>query len=51
MGAVFEGSGLAVTMLTYADHVDIGVNAASGLLADPWTLAARFAPALDELGC
>ena len=50
MGAVFEGSGLAVTMLTYADHVDIGVNAASGLLAEPWALADRFAPALDELG-
>jgi WS/DGAT/MGAT family acyltransferase len=48
-GALFEGSGLTVTTLTYADSVDVGVTADPALVPDPQVVADGFAQAATEL--
>ena len=49
MGPVIEGMGLNLTVMSYEDHVDVGVLAAEVLVPDPWSIADRMRPALDEL--
>lgn len=48
-GALFEGSGLTLTTLTYADAIDVGVTADPALVPDPQVVADAFAQAVGEL--
>lgn len=49
MSMVQAGQGLNVTVLSYRDQMDFGFTVDPNLVPDPWDLADRVAPALDEL--
>jgi len=43
------GQGINVTVISYLDRMDFGFTVDPDLVSDPWDLAERVAPALDEL--
>lgn len=48
-GMLFEGVGLFIPLMSYADSIDLGITAVRELVPDPWELAEGVERALDEL--
>ncbi len=48
-GPLIQGLGLNITVLSYVDSIDVGINACPGLVPDPWLIADGVPAALDEL--
>ena len=49
MGPVVESVGLNLTVLSYRNHLDVGLLAASALVPDAWEVLRHLRPAFDEL--
>ena len=49
IGPIFEGSGLNITVMSYQDRLDFGLQACPDLLPDVQGLADAMSSALDEL--
>lgn len=49
MGPLLLGSGINVTIVSNATRLDYGILACPDLVPDAWHVAARIAPAFDEL--
>ena len=49
MGPLLFGSGVNLTIVSNAERLDIGVLTCPDLVPDPWDIAGRFQPALDDL--
>lgn len=49
MGPLLYGSGVNFTIVSNADRLDFGIMACPNLVPDPWAIADRIGPALDEL--
>jgi len=43
------GNGLNITLVSYCDHIDVGIIVDPELIPDPWELADLFPMALEEL--
>ncbi len=48
-GPLIPGFGLNITVLSYVDRVDVGINACQLLVPDPWSIAGFLKEALAEL--
>ena len=48
-GPLIQGFGLNITVLSYVDELDIGVNVCPSLVPDPWTIAGLMSGELEEL--
>ncbi len=44
-----DGTGLNITVMSYEDRLDFGLNVDPDIMSDPWFLAGAFADAIDEL--
>jgi diacylglycerol O-acyltransferase / wax synthase len=49
VSVVVDGVGLNITVMSYRDHIDVGVIADRDSVDDAWTLMASISNALDEL--
>jgi WS/DGAT/MGAT family acyltransferase len=49
MGPIFDGSGLNMTVMSYQEQLDFGLQGDPALLGDPWVLAGFLEDALAEL--
>jgi diacylglycerol O-acyltransferase / wax synthase len=49
LGPLLYGGGLNITFFSNGATIDVGLMTCPELLPDPWALADRFAPALDDL--
>lgn len=49
LGPLLYGGGLNITVFSYHERIDVGVQTCSELVPEPWVIAERFGPALDEL--
>ncbi len=49
MGPIFDGAGLNMTVMSYRDQLDFGLQGTPELLGDPWELAGYLEDALVEL--
>ncbi len=49
MGPIFDGAGLNMTVMSYRDQLDFGLQACPELVGDPWALAGHLEEALAEL--
>jgi diacylglycerol O-acyltransferase / wax synthase len=49
LGPLLYGGGLNITFFSNGPTIDVGLMTCPELLPDPWALADRFEPALDEL--
>jgi diacylglycerol O-acyltransferase len=49
MGPVAEGVGLNLTVMSYEDHLDVGLLAATALVPDAWEVLAHLGPAFAAL--
>jgi WS/DGAT/MGAT family acyltransferase len=49
MGPIFDGAGLNMTVMSYLEQLDFGLQADPGLVGDPWALAGFLEDALAEL--
>ncbi len=49
MGPLLFGSGINFTVISTADRIDFGFMTCPEMVPDPWDVAARVQPALDEL--
>jgi diacylglycerol O-acyltransferase / wax synthase len=49
MGPIFDGAGLNMTVMSYMDQLDFGLQGDPQLLGDPWILAGHLEEALAEL--
>ncbi len=49
MGPIFDGAGLNMTVMSYMDQLDFGLQGDPELLGDPWVLAGHLEAALAEL--
>jgi WS/DGAT C-terminal domain len=49
MGPIFDGNGLNMTVMSYRDQLDFGLQGCPSLLGDPWVLAGHLEAALEEL--
>jgi WS/DGAT/MGAT family acyltransferase len=49
IGPIFDGGGLNMTVMSYLDSMDFGLNACPDLIPDIWTLADGLHLALEEL--
>jgi WS/DGAT/MGAT family acyltransferase len=49
MGPIFDGAGLNMTVMSYREQLDFGLQGCPALLGDPWVLARHLEDALDEL--
>jgi hypothetical protein len=49
MGPIFDGAGLNMTVMSYQEQLDFGLQGCPDLLGDPWALAAHLEDALAEL--
>lgn len=49
LGPVMDGAGLNVTVLSYTDHIDVGLLAGADLVPDLWDVAAHLDAATAEL--
>jgi diacylglycerol O-acyltransferase / wax synthase len=49
MGPVVEGVGLNLTVMSYRDHLDVGLLAARALIPDAWAVLEHLGPAFEEL--
>ena len=49
MGPIFDGAGLNMTVMSYQDQLDFGLQGDPALLGDPWVLAGFLEDALAEL--
>jgi diacylglycerol O-acyltransferase / wax synthase len=49
MGPIFDGAGLNMTVMSYREQLDFGLQGDPALLGDPWVLARHLEDALAEL--
>lgn len=49
LGPIFDGAGLNMTVMSYQDQLDFGLQACPELVGDPWVLADFLTDALAEL--
>lgn len=49
MGPVIEGVGLNLTVMSYQNHLDVGLLTASALVPDAWAVMHHLEPAFREL--
>jgi WS/DGAT/MGAT family acyltransferase len=49
VGPIMDGGGLNMTVMSYLDQLDFGLQACPDVLPDVWSLAAGIEGALDEL--
>jgi len=49
VGPIMDGGGLNMTVMSYLDHLDFGLQACPDVLLDIWSLAGGLEAALDEL--
>ena len=49
MGPIYDGGGLNITVMSYLDNLDFGIQACPDVLPDVWSLAHGLQEALDEL--
>jgi hypothetical protein len=49
VGPVMDGGGLNITVMSYLDQLDFGLQACPDVLPDLWSLADALPTALDEL--
>jgi hypothetical protein len=49
MGPIFDGAGLNMTVMSYRDQLDFGLQSSPDLMEDPWELAGHLEDALAEL--
>jgi len=49
MGPIFDGAGLNMTVMSYREQLDFGLQGDPELLGDPWVLAGFLEDALAEL--
>jgi WS/DGAT/MGAT family acyltransferase len=49
MGPIFDGAGLNMTVMSYMDQLDFGLQGDPQLVGDPWILAGYLEDALAEL--
>jgi diacylglycerol O-acyltransferase len=49
MGMLFEGVGLFIPLMSYADSIDFGITAVRELTPDPWKIARGIEEAMAEL--
>lgn len=49
MGPIFDGAGLNMTVMSYREQLDFGLQGDPALLGDPWVLAGHLEDALAEL--
>jgi WS/DGAT/MGAT family acyltransferase len=49
MGPIFDGAGLNMTVMSYQEQLDFGLQGDPELLGDPWVLAGHLEAALAEL--
>ena len=49
MGPIFDGAGLNMTVMSYREQLDFGLQGDPELLGDPWALAGHLEDALAEL--
>jgi WS/DGAT/MGAT family acyltransferase len=49
MGPIFDGAGLNMTVMSYRDQLDFGLQGCPSLLGDPWALVQHLEDALAEL--
>ena len=48
-GPIMDGGGLNMTVMSYLDSMDFGLNACSDLIPDVWAIADGLTDALEEL--
>ena len=49
VGPIMDGGGLNMTVMSYLDQLDFGLQACPDVLPDLWSLADALPAALDEL--
>lgn len=49
MGPVAEGVGLNLTVMSYEDHLDVGLLTASALVPDAWSIVGQLEPAFRAM--
>ncbi len=49
VGPIMDGGGLNMTVMSYLDSLDFGLQACPDVLPDVWSLADGLQAALDEL--
>lgn len=49
IGPIFDGGAINMTVMSYLDSLDFGLNVCPDVIADPWTIADGLHVALDEL--
>ena len=49
LGPLLVGSGLNITVISYAGAIDVGIVVCPDIVDDPWSLAEEMEPALAEL--
>jgi hypothetical protein len=49
VGPIMDGGGLNMTVMSYLDQLDFGLQACPDVLPDVWSLAEGLQQSLDEL--
>ena len=49
IGPIFDGGAINMTVMSYLDSLDFGLNVCPDIIADPWTIADGLHIALDDL--
>jgi diacylglycerol O-acyltransferase / wax synthase len=49
IGPIMDGGGLNMTVMSYLDQLDFGLQACPDVLPDVWSLAEGLQESLDEL--
>ncbi len=49
IGPIMDGGGLNMTVMSYLDSMDFGINACSDLVPDVWAITDALTDALEEL--
>ena len=49
IGPIFDGGAINMTVMSYLDSLDFGLNVCPDIIADPWTIADGLHVALDDL--
>ena len=49
VGPIMDGGGLNITVMSYLDHIDVGIVVDRDMVDDAWSFMDSMAQALDEL--
>jgi WS/DGAT/MGAT family acyltransferase len=49
LGPIYDGAGLNISVMSYRDRFDVGINVCPDVFEDPWELADAMAAELDAL--